>query len=104
MSSDPLYGLIAEFGDEKALVHAAKRARADGYRRIDAYAPFSVDGLSDALGFRHDRIALTTLSAELRAAPAAISSNGIQPLLITRLIPAAGRCKAGRLLFPRRSR
>ena len=61
MSSDPLYGLIAEFGDEKALVDAAKRARADGYRRIDAYAPFSVDGLSDALGFRHDRIALTTL-------------------------------------------
>ena len=56
-----VYGLIAEFKDEAALVEAARRARADGYRAIDAYAPFSVEGLSDALGFRKDRVALITL-------------------------------------------
>jgi hypothetical protein len=52
---------VAEFADEKALVDAARRARAAGYRNVDAYAPFSVDGLSDALGFRTDRVALITL-------------------------------------------
>jgi len=56
-----VYGLIAEFRDEAALVEAVARTRADGYLRVDAYAPFSVPGLSDALGFRKDRIALITL-------------------------------------------
>jgi len=56
-----MYGLIAEFEDEAALVDAARRARDDGYRNVDAYAPFSVEGLSDALGFRKDKVALIAL-------------------------------------------
>jgi ActD protein len=60
-SASPVYGLIAEFADERKLVDAARRARAEGYRNIDAYAPFSVEGLSEALGFRKDRVALITL-------------------------------------------
>jgi len=60
-SASSLYGLIAEFADEHTLVDAVRRARADGYRNLDAYAPFSVEGLSDALGFRKDRVALLTL-------------------------------------------
>lgn len=57
----PLYGLIAEFRDDKALLEAVRHARADGYRRIEAYAPFSVEGLSEALDFKRDRVALITL-------------------------------------------
>jgi hypothetical protein len=60
-ASPSVYGLIAEFKDDKALVDAAKLACAEGYRRVEAYAPFSVEGLSDALGFRKDRVALLTL-------------------------------------------
>jgi len=60
-SASSLYGLIAEFADEHTLVDAVRRARADGYRNLVAYAPFSVEGLSDALGFRKDRVALLTL-------------------------------------------
>jgi hypothetical protein len=56
-----IYGLIAEFATETALVDAAARATGEGYRNVDAYAPFSVPGLSDALGFRKDRVALVTL-------------------------------------------
>ena len=40
-AASPLYGLVAEFADDKALVDAARRARAAGYRNVDAYAPFS---------------------------------------------------------------
>jgi hypothetical protein len=57
----PIYGLIAEFATATALVEAARRAMAAGYRNVDAYAPFSVPGLSDALAFRHDRVAPFTL-------------------------------------------
>lgn len=57
----PVYGLIAEFRDEQCLVEAAARATAEGYAKVDAYAPFSVPGLADALGFRKDRVALITL-------------------------------------------
>ena len=57
----PIYGLIAEFATDAALVDAARRATAEGYRDVDAYAPFSVPGLSEALALRHDRVAPFTL-------------------------------------------
>ena len=56
-----IYGLLAEFTDADALVEAASRARDAGYARVDAYAPFSVPGLAEAVGFRRDRVALVTL-------------------------------------------
>ena len=59
--ADGIYGLLAEFKDADALVDATSRATAAGYRKVDAYAPFSVPGLADALGFRRDRVALITL-------------------------------------------
>src|SRR5438445_5883752 len=48
-----LYGLIAEFEQAEDVVTAARRTREQGYERIDAYSPFPVEGLSEALGF-HD--------------------------------------------------
>jgi hypothetical protein len=61
VAGDPIYGLLAEFQDADALVAAATRARDAGYARVDAYAPFSVPGLPEAVGFRRDRVALVTL-------------------------------------------
>jgi len=48
-----LYGLIAEFEHAEDVVEAARRVHNEGYRRVDAYTPFPVEGLSEALGF-HD--------------------------------------------------
>jgi hypothetical protein len=47
-----LYGIIAEFEDADHVIAAAKRAYEAGYRKMDAYTPFPVEGLSEALGFR----------------------------------------------------
>lgn len=53
MKTDPsLYGIMAEFDSADKLVAAVSRARAEGYRRIDAYTPYPVEGLADALEFR----------------------------------------------------
>jgi hypothetical protein len=48
----PLYGLLAEFDHPEDVVEAAEAARAAGYRRMDAYTPFPVEGLANAVGFR----------------------------------------------------
>jgi hypothetical protein len=57
----PIYGLIAEFDTPTEIVVAARKAYAEGYRKMDAYSPFPVEGLSEAIGFKHDRVALVCL-------------------------------------------
>lgn len=47
-----VYGLMAEFETPEDLVEAGRRTYAEGYRKMDAYAPMPVDGLADAIGFR----------------------------------------------------
>jgi hypothetical protein len=60
-SLDPLFGLVAEFDDPEKLVAAAEKTYEKGYRKIDAYSPFPIHGLSDAIGFPRDRVAMTSL-------------------------------------------
>jgi ActD protein len=55
------YGLLAEFASAEQLLDAVRRTRAAGYRRIEAYAPFPVQGLVEALGPHRDPIPLITL-------------------------------------------
>lgn len=56
-----IYGLLAEFDDAERLVTATQRTREAGYRQIDAYAPFPVDGLAEALGFTRTSISWIVL-------------------------------------------
>lgn len=55
------YGLMAEFGSAEALLAAARRAHAAGYRRVEGYSPFPVEGLAEAIGFEKTRVPLATL-------------------------------------------
>lgn len=48
--SERLYGLLAEFEDEERLLAAAASARHAGFKRMDAYAPYPVKGIAEALG------------------------------------------------------
>jgi Protein of unknown function (DUF3341) len=53
MSGGKLYGLMAEFEDPTALVEAARRAREAGFRKLDAYSPYPIEALTEALDI-HD--------------------------------------------------
>ena len=59
--SAALYGVVAEFESPERLLDAANAARLHGYKAMDAYAPHPVEGLSEAIGFRRNRVALCTL-------------------------------------------
>ena len=56
-----VYGVMAEFDDPTSLVAAANRAREEGYRRMDAYSPYPIDALHDALGEHQSRLPLVVL-------------------------------------------
>jgi hypothetical protein len=44
---------MAEFDNADALLKAAQRTYDEGYRRMDAYSPFPIHGLAEAVGYRH---------------------------------------------------
>src|SRR4051794_41298739 len=54
------YGLLAEFSTHEELIHAAEEAYAAGFRKMDGYAPFAVEGLAEALG-KKNRLPLLVL-------------------------------------------
>ncbi|HET6568165.1 MAG TPA: quinol:electron acceptor oxidoreductase subunit ActD [Rhodothermales bacterium] len=60
-----IYGLAAEFPTAEDLLHAARDVYAAGYRKMDAYTPFPVEGLSEALDLRDHRIPLIVLLGAL---------------------------------------
>jgi len=57
----PLYGLMAEFDEVTALVDAAKRTHADGYRKVDAFSPFPIHELFEALELDDKRVSRAVL-------------------------------------------
>jgi len=57
----PIYGLMAEFDSPTGLVNAARAARAQGYRKLDAYSPFPIEELTDALHLHHNKLPLIVL-------------------------------------------
>jgi hypothetical protein len=62
------YGLLAEFNSAQALLDAAHRVRAAGYTKTDAYSPFPIHGLAEALGFRERAVAPIVLAGGVTGA------------------------------------
>jgi Protein of unknown function (DUF3341) len=61
MKRAPIYGTMAEFDSPTDLVAAAHRTHAAGYQKVDAYSPFPIEGLAEAVGFHKNRVPLVTL-------------------------------------------
>jgi len=60
MNKEKPFGLAAEFKTHEDLLCAAEASYAQGYRKMDAYAPFPIEGLARALGKRN-RVPLMVL-------------------------------------------
>lgn len=59
--SNSLHGLMAEFEQPEEVLAAVERSYQEGYRRMDAYTPFPVEGLAEALGRRGTAVPLIVL-------------------------------------------
>jgi len=58
---EAVYGVMAEFDSPEDLLAAAHRAHREGYRQMDAYSPFPIHGLAEAIGFRRTWLPLLVL-------------------------------------------
>jgi hypothetical protein len=56
-----LYGFLAEFDTPEALIDCVRQAKEHGLSNIDAYTPFPVEGLAEALD-HHSRVPLLVLA------------------------------------------
>ena len=61
MNDPSVYGLMAEFDSPQELVTAAHKTHSAGYQKIDAFSPFPVEGLAEAIGFHKNRVSLVVL-------------------------------------------
>lgn len=51
-----IFGLLAEFNTPTEIVGAATKARDAGYKRMEAYSPFPVEDLHEAVGFKRTKL------------------------------------------------
>ncbi|HJT77580.1 MAG TPA: DUF3341 domain-containing protein [Gemmataceae bacterium] len=65
-----IHGVMAEFETAEQVLEATKRARQAGYRNMDAYTPYTVDGLEAELGLPRTRVPVIVLIAGLVGAGA----------------------------------
>jgi len=61
MKRTSIYGMMAEFDTPADLVHAARQTYEAGYKKIDAYTPFPIEELSEAIGFHRNSVPLVVL-------------------------------------------
>src|SRR3982075_1020572 len=52
---------MAEFDSAQDLMDAAHKTHQAGYKKIDAYSPFPVEGLAEAIGFHKNNVPLVVL-------------------------------------------
>src|SRR5947209_6721057 len=71
MKDPRIYGLLAEFDSVDTVIAAAHRVHDAGYRKLDAYSPFPVEELSEAIGFHGNGVALICLIGGLLGCTAA---------------------------------
>ncbi len=65
MPRETIYGLLAEFEAPEEILAAARRARQAGYRKVEAYTPYSVEGLAEELGLQRTAVPFVVLLAGL---------------------------------------
>jgi hypothetical protein len=53
MAGQALHGIMAEFDSPTGLLAAARETRAAGYRHLDAFTPYPIEEVAEAIGF-HD--------------------------------------------------
>lgn len=73
MKKHPIYGLMAEFSTPEDLLSAAQSASKAGYKRMDAFTPLPIEGLSEAVGFHRTLLPVIVLIGGIMGGSAGFS-------------------------------
>jgi hypothetical protein len=86
----PIYGLLAEFKDPAALVAATARVHQAGYHKFEAYSPYPIEAVAEAMHFHDVRVPLGVLGGGIVGA---ISGYAMQvyALFVTYPMNVAGK-------------
>jgi hypothetical protein len=57
----PIYGLMAEFPSADALIAAAHQVHEAGFQKVDAYTPYPIEAVSEALDLPRSKVPLIVL-------------------------------------------
>jgi hypothetical protein len=57
----PIYGLMAEFPSADALIAAAHQVHEAGFQKVDAYTPYPIEAVSEALELPPSKVPLVVL-------------------------------------------
>jgi hypothetical protein len=60
-SRPPIYGLMAEFPSADALVAAAHQVHEAGFQKVDAFTPYPIEAVSEALELPRSKVPLLVL-------------------------------------------
>jgi hypothetical protein len=71
--AEELYGALAEFKTPEDLLAATRKARQAGYRDLDAFTPFPVEGLDRILRFPRPTISFVGLGGAIAGAGTALA-------------------------------
>lgn len=71
----PLFGLMAEFGGPRRLIKAIEAAREAGYTEMDAYTPYPIEEVWEALGHHKSKLPAIVLGGGILGA---IAGFGLQ--------------------------
>ena len=70
--SAAFHGLVADFSYDRDLLMSAREARRFGYTKLEAYTPFPVHGIDDALGVPRSKLGWIVLGVGLTGTASAI--------------------------------
>ncbi|NDH06009.1 DUF3341 domain-containing protein, partial [bacterium] len=86
-----IYGLVAEFETPTQIVDAANKAREAGYTSMEAYSPFPVVDLHEAVGFKRTKLPTLAFLGGLTGFCTAFSletfTSGGAPSFVTPFLP-----------------
>jgi hypothetical protein len=66
-ANEKIYGLMAEFDTPGAVLHAAEKVRAEGYRNWDVFTPFPIHGIDKVMGYKNSNVGWVSLALGLGA-------------------------------------
>ncbi len=67
-SSLPEWGLVARFATSEELLRAVHALRQRGFRKLDAFTPYPIEEVSEALGHHHSRLPALVLFGAITGA------------------------------------